>query len=386
MPFRGGEGIGSAPPREIASSGTPGTFGASFLKLRDQLSAVHADWSPSYAGGFNSETATMEIRTSIFDGCDHYGELIVSCEMCGRRPGNNLSLLSGRGDGVYAGLNYSYYNDEMDAQEILGEHLASVYLLDEDLEFSQTLLRTAWFQPEHLFAQHSAIYSELEGSVAGEVNTGADGFWVSDQSAHPGSENICVDHLGSGNKTYVVVVFHEPIDESKMRYSPSAGKPAVGSDGELKTPVRPRIVVIIEKQFAKTVFGDFSVFPQVPWEEQAHMWHNMAVASNAGGNNGLVSIVNDGLFWRAAVELQSEQSANPDNWINRQYRIQALGYFLQAALLGHESIHELLPGLIAGTGASPLTIKDAERALRIRAQRFDDKARALAQEWMGSGL
>ncbi len=384
---KSGKGIGSAPPGDtISSSGVPGTFGASFLKLKERLSAEYADkLGVAYAGSFNSETASMEIRTAIFESCNHHEELIASCETCGRRPGNNLSLLSGRGDGVYAGLNYSYSSDDLDAQELLGEHLASVYLFDQDIAFAQSLIQTGWSQPELLFVQHSAIYSQLEGSVAGEVHTGADGFWVSDRSAHPGSKDVCVDHLGSGNKTYVVLVFHEPIDESKMSYSPSAGEPVVDADGKLKTPVRPRIVVIIEKQFATTVFGDFSDFSRVPWEEQAHLWMNMVVASNAGGDNGLLGIVNDGVFWRAVLDRQAEFS-DENFWINRQYRVQALGYFLQAALLGDQSSHDHARDLIAGAGSSPLTLKDVERALHSRAQRFDENARALAQQLMGTSL
>jgi hypothetical protein len=388
QPFdKNGTGIGSVPQGDtMASSGTPGTFGASFLKLKDQLAAVYDDqFGAAYAGSFNSETASMEIRTDIFDSCDHHEEFIVSCDTCGRRPGNNISLLTGRGDGVYAGLNYSYSNDEMDAQERIGEHLASLYLFDQDIACAQSLIRSGWAQPEPLFIQHSAIYSELKGSVAGEVHTGADGFWVSDRSAHPGSKDVCVDHLGSENKTYVVVVFHEPIEESKMYYSPSAGEPAVDSEGKLKTPVRPRVVMIIDKQFATTVFGDFSDFSPVPWEEQPHLWMNMIVASNASADNGLLGIVNDGMFWKNVLDRQA-QISDEDFWINRQYRVQALGYFLQSALLGDQSSREPARDLIARTGSAPLTVKDAEQALRIRAQRFDDNARALTQELMGGGL
>ena len=388
QPFdKSGKGIGSAPPDDkVMSSRVPGTFGASFLTLTERMSAVYSDtYRVSYAGSFNSETASMEIRTSIFDRCDHFEELIVSCEACGRRPGNNLALLSGRGDGVYAGVNYSYFNDDMDAQERLGEHLASLYLFDQDIQFAQSLIRTGWSQPERLFIEHSAIYSELKGSVAGEVHTGADGFWVTDQSAHPGSKDMCVDHLGSEHKTYVVVVFHEPIEESKMYYSPSVGEPAVDSEGKLKTPVRPRIVMIIEQQFASKAFGDFSDFSSVPWDEQPHLWMNMVVASNMAGDNGAVSIVNDGLFWKAVVDRQAGFS-DESFWINRQYRVQALGYFLQSALLGDQSSHDHARDLIAVTGSSPLTMEDVERALHTRGQKFDENARALAHQLMGKSL
>lgn len=381
------KGIGSAPSSQPdISFGGPGTFGISFLKLRDSLSSLYSDRGlTSYAGSFNSETASMEIRTEILDRCRHAEEFIANCDTCGRRPGNNISLLTGRGDGVYAGINYSYSNDEMYAQERIGEHLASLYLFDQDIACAQSLIRTGWSEPESLFFEHSAIYNELVGSVAGEIRTGADGFWVSDRRAHQGSKDVFIDHLGSENKTYVVVVFHEPIDESQMYYSPSAGEPAVDSDGKLKTPVRPRVVMIIEQQFAKAVFGEFSDFSSVSWEEQPHLWMNMLVASNASTNNGLLGIVNDGIFWRTVVDRQS-QFSDEGFWINRLYRVQALGYFLQSALLGDQASHEHARELIAGTGSSPLTMKDAERALHIRAQKFDDNARALAQELIGSGL
>lgn len=285
---------------------------------------------------------------------------------------------------MYAGLNYSYSNEETDAQERIGENLASLYLFDQDIEYAQALIRAGWEKPESLFVQHSAIYNELEGSIAGEVHTGSDGFWVSDESAHPGSKDVFINHLGSENKTYVVVVFHEPIDESKMYYSPSAGEPAVDSDGKLKTPVRPRVVMIIEQQFAKAAFGDLSDFAPVPWEEQPHLWMNMIVASNTSTDNGLAGIVNDGIFWKAVVDRQS-QFSEEGFWINRLYRVQALGYFLQSALLGDQASREHARELIAGTGSLPLTMKDAERALHTRAQRFDDNAKALAQELMGKG-
>lgn len=376
---KSGEGIGPSPSGVGAEhEDQAGSFGATFMQLKDGLKDFYGDQSDaSYAGSFNSETASMEIRTEIFDKCSHHQELVATCDDCGRKPGNNISLLTGRGDGVYSGISYSFSNDEMDSRERIGEHLASIYLFDQDIALAQSLIRTSWSQPEALFNEHSLAYRHLQGSVAGDITTGPDGFWISDQSAHPGSRDASINHFGSDNKSYTVVVFHEPIDESKMYYSPSSGEPEVDADGRLKTPVRPRLVLIIERQFATKVLGEISNFPAVPWQEQPRLWMNMIVASNAAGDNGLSAIRNDGVFWNAVVHRQA-QFSDEDFWINRLYRIQALGYFLQLALLGDESSRTSATDLIVGSGASPLTLEDVEFALRMRAQRFDDKATALA--------
>lgn len=380
-PGRSGEGIG--PSQSAVGAGhadTAKSFGATFVQLKDSLQDLYGDQSVvAYAGSFNSETASMEIRTEMFDKCSHHEELVANCEDCGRKPGNNISLLTGRGDGVYSGISYSFSNEEMNSRERIGEHLASIYLFDQDIAFAQSLIRSSWHQPEDLFIEHFRAYRHLQGSVAGDIVTGPDGFWISDQSAHPGSRDACINHFGSDNKSYVVVVYHEPIDESKMYYSPSSGEPAVDADGKLKTPVRPRLVLIVERQFAAQVFGGLSHFPAVPWPEQPHLWMNMIVAGHAAGDNGLSAIRNDGVFWRAVVERQA-QFSDEGSWINKIYRIQALGYFMQLALLGDESCRDGARSLIVGSGTSPLTSADVKMALRLRAQNFDDKAAALALE------
>ena len=53
---------------------------------------------------------------------------------------------------------------------------------------------------------------------------------------------------------------------------------------------------------------------------------------------------------------------------------------MQLALLGDESCRDGARSLIVGSGTSPLTSEDVKMALRLRAQKFDDKAAALALE------
>jgi hypothetical protein len=360
-------------------SAEAGTFGHSFLALKERLRDGYPGGAEaSYAGTFNSEIASMEIRTDIFEACAHHTEFVANCEKCGRRPGNNLSMLTGRGDGVYSGITYSYSTEEMDEEERIAEHLASAYLFDQDIAFAMTLAQNGWSNPEGLFIQLAMEYRELQGSVAGEFYTGDYGFTVSDESAEPGSADAVVNHWGSDNKSYVVVVFHEPIDASKMYYSSSAGDPVVDANGNLKTPVRPRVVLIIEKELAVATFGDFSDFPAVPWAEQPHLWMNMTVASNMSRDNGINTMVNDGIYWNGVASRQAQVSPE-DFWINKEYRMQALGYFLQGALLGDESCHERARSVLLGSGPSPLTMGEVELALRARAQRFDEKARTLVE-------
>jgi len=352
-----------------------GTFAAYYRVLKDSLEREFPDYMAGYAGTFNSETASMEIKADVFAACNHHSEFSAECPTCGRRSGNNLSLLSGRGDGAYSGVNYWTGREFFEDRE--PDLLAAIYLFDQDIAFAQNLVRSGWSDFESLFIQHSQPFRNLPGSVVGEVATGSDGFWVGDKTAEPGSANAIIDHWGSEEKTYVVICFYEPIDVSQMYYGPSSGEPIVDENGDMKTPVRPRVVFILERSFAQKTFGDLGDLPEINWGEQATLWMNMTVAGQAGGNNALVVLSNGGLFWKDVYLSSSDRSGG--NFLTRRYRLQALSFYLHGALSGSEDCMAEATKLLGQPLSGSFTSEEISAALRRRGQNFDTKARELLE-------
>jgi hypothetical protein len=375
-------GAGGQPERDhtfpdgLSKSGASeamGTFAAYYLALKEGLEREYPDYMAGYAGTFNSETASMEIKADVFIACNHHTEFSADCSTCGRRPGNNLSLLSGRGDGVYSGVNYWSGREFFEDRE--PDLLASVYLFDQDIAFAQNLAKSGWSDFETLFIHHSQPFRGLPGAFVGEIVTGPDGFWVGDRTAEPGSANAIIDHWGSQDKTYVVVCFYEPIDVSQMYYSPSSGEPVLDENGALRTPVRPRVVFIVERRFASQAFGQFDDLATINWAEQAPLWMNMIVASHAGGNNALVVLSNGGLFWKD-VHL-SFSNSNGDNFLSRRYRLQALSFYLHGALSGNEDCMAEAARLLRQPLSGNVTVGEISAALRRRGQKYGAKATEL---------
>jgi hypothetical protein len=362
-----------------AAIGAPGSFGAAFVRMKQVIADNYSDAMTGYGGTFNSETAFMEIRGGVFTRCAHHREISAECGDCGRVDGNNISVLSGRGDGLYSGLNYwassRFFEDRNDA-----DLLASLYLFDRDIAYSLTLAGEGWADPEGLFIQLTKEYAHLPGSVVGEIQAGPDGFWVGDKSAESGSTHALIDHWGSQNKTFVVVCFFEPIDPSKMYYSKPGGEPLMDAEGNLRTPVRPRIVWILDRAFATTVFGDFSQLSVVSWREQPTLWFNMIIDANAV-DNGVICVFENGQYWND-VYLAYRKSGGVD-FVSRKYRLQALGYFLQGALLGDERSLREAKKLLLEAECSPVSAAEMKGELLARGQEYDDNARRFIESLQG---
>lgn len=347
-----------------------GSFGYSFSLLKASMESNFPESISGFAGSFNSETANLELRTAIFPHCPHWAEFIVRCSACGREPGNNLRLLTGRGDGVDSGINYWAESREFENRQ--NDLIASVYLFDENIAFSKALVENDWSEPEQLFFRSSAGFVRTMGSIAGEISTDADGFWIGDRSAEAGSAHAVIDHWGSANNTYLVLCFHEPVDSKMMHYSQGGIEPLRNSDGSLKTPLRPRLMLVVEREFARKTFGEFSDFLEVDWDEQAVLWQNMIVAGSAQ-SNGISSIKNAGIYWANVLAYQLRNYG--ESFLTEKYRRQALGFYLQAVLLGDNSSVDQCKSLL-NTIASPQgALEESEAALRARAQNFDQRAR-----------
>ena len=349
----GDSGTGSPPRDAGATKNSPGTL----LWVMDRLEAYLGEKYPSfgigYGGAFNSETATAEIRGALFDHCDHFDELIADCDTCGRKPGNNIRLLTGSGDGVYSGINYWAAQSYQGDHDINPELIASFYLFDRGSAHSRGIDARGWDSPMPFFFSNAVTYQEHQGSVVGDFTAGSEGFWIGDAGASDGSSYALVNHWGSENRSYRVIAFSEPVEAREIR----------GASAPDGVPVRPRIIVILGQQIANDVFGSGADFADIDWDAQPRMWGKLSVQANiGGGDNGVACLSNDGIYWEKV--RKGFQGSSPA--LQRKYETEVLGRWYQAALVGHEKSYSYLADLLREVSDRPFTEEEILSALRSR--------------------
>ena len=329
-------------------------------RLERYLGEHHDNFGIGYSGAFNVETATAEIRGARFETCDHYDELTAHCDSCGRRVGNNIRLLSGSGDGVYSGINY-WAHQTYSEDKVNPELLASFYLFDSGSAHSSGIDARGWESPMQFFFQCAAQYQDLDGSIAGDIKTGDDGFWLAEARAGHGSRDAQVNHWGSENRDYRVIAFSELAEPSR-------------SSAIEDRPYRPRILLILGKRIAEAIFHPGEL-KEIDWASQPHKWGQMSVQANiGGGGNATACLNNDGIYWRTALERHVENIGESDAMF-RRYQEQVLGLFLQGALLGNDRSRELLGTFLNNPQTSQSDDLALARALAARGWTLTDEAR-----------
>jgi len=355
--------IGRTTGPSEAAAPLPGTLFWVTGLLEAYLGEHCPNFGIGYSGALTTETATVEIKGGVFDSCDHFDELASNCESCGRTTGNNIRLLSGSGDGVYSGINYWAAQNYDGDDEVNPELLASFYLFDEGNAHSNGIDARGWDSPGPFFFQNAALYKELPGSIVGDVQAGPHGFWVGEARAHHGSADAIVNHWGSEDRPYRIVVFSEKGEEGTGRDTGNSDSP----------PLVPRILLVLGREIAEAMFASVDGLIQVDWTQQPEKWNNMAVFSSiGGGSNTLACLANDGMYWLKVLE-RHHSVADPNQILSRKYQRQALGLLLQGALLGNQQARTLLRDLVREP-YGPFDDEAISEALHARGWKATDEA------------
>ena len=350
-----------------SDSPAPGTLFWVTGLFEDYIDKNAPHFGVGYSGAFTIETATVEIKGNAFGECDHFDELSSECQKCGRKAGNNIRLLSGSGDGVYSGINYFAAKNYETDDDLNPELMASFYLFDDGNAHSNGIDARGWDSPQLFFFQHANNYRDLPGSIVGDVQAGPNGFWVGEATAHHGSNDALVNHWGSENTEYRVLVF---FDTGKERVLEDSG------DSE-SPPLVPRILLILKKDIADTIFGNAPGLTDVDWTKQPEKWGNMTVfASIGGGDNTLACLANDAIYWLKVLESH-HSVPDPNHILSKKYQQQVLGLMLQGALLGSEQSRSLLRGLLQEPTYGPFDHEDISAALHSRGWKLTEDATSL---------
>ena len=349
---------------ERPQSPKPGTLFWAINLIDAYIEESTPNFDVDYSGAFTIETATVEIKGNIFGECDHFDELSSECQKCGRKAGNNIRLMSGSGDGVYSGINYFAAKNYETDDDLNPELMASFYLFDDGNAHSNGIDARGWDSPQLFFFQHANNYRDLPGSIVGDVQAGPNGFWVGEATAHHGSNDALVNHWGSEDTEYQVLVFFDTGEKRVLRASECSESP----------PLVPRILLILKKHIADTIFANTTGLTDIDWTKQPEKWDNMTVfASIGGGDNTLACLANDAIYWLKVLE--SHHSApDPNPILSKKYHRQALGLMLQGALLGNEQSRSLLRCLLQNPTYGPFNREDISAALQSRGWKLSDDA------------
>ncbi len=298
-------------------------------------------WSGlALAGSLNIESGTFEIKSENFascEDCESQTGVVRNCRACGRKPGNNLQFLAGKGDGVYAGVGL-----------LDGLHLfAAVYVFDDRNNFANSVaedlldgtLKGNRFEEKILQALFQ--YSDLEGYEVGSIRASFEitsdlGFVAGD--LHSGLGNFAtVDHPFADGE-YITILFSEPILIRAEVMNSGQDFDTSQWDGGFEDAIRPRVALILDGKYASKVLKNIQL-RGTDWDAQAQVWNSTQVESNIGeGNAGVTNLMN-GLLWDAAA---GDQAALEEFGIMEYtYGTRAMGFFVQGALCGNENCVEL---------------------------------------------
>jgi hypothetical protein len=340
-----------------------------------------------FAGTFNIEGGFAEFRTGYFGRCERCLEeavLIHDCSICGRKPGNNVSFLSGRGDGVYSGV--SVYGD--DGLTLLGV----AYIFDEDNRFSELIVQQFRDSDPNdinfqiLLALGIGDFRELEPYFAGKINCPANGgLLVGDQLAGENDNFAVVDHLFSERQTYSVFLFMEPLlDSPTVAAGIGLGASPESYNGGFEGSMRPRVVLLIQEEQANKVVQLSEKSKGFEWERQCESWNNGTVTANVGGQkNGEVAMLVNANFWEITANRQlgfnqKFEGVVHDLWV--QYAKRCVSWNAQAALLGNKvAISNLdnLSSTLQGISENKLLNSEfVEEALKIRGWSYDEESKS----------
>lgn len=299
------------------------------------------NWSGlALAGSINIESGTVEIKSENFASCrscESQAGVTRNCKTCGRKRGNNLHFLAGKGDGVYAGVGL------LDGLHLFG----AIYVFDEQNRFANAVsedllvgtLKGNRFQEK--LVQALFEYSDLEGYELGSVLANFEytddlGFVVGD--IHSGMGNFAtVDHPFA-NGEYVTILFSESILVRAEEMSFAGEFDTNEWDGGYADALRPRVALVLDSEYASKVLNNIHL-QETDWDLQVQAWNTTKVEANVGEQNAGVTNLMNGLLWDAAAV---DQEALEDfGLMHYTYGTRAMGFFVQGALCGNQDCVEL---------------------------------------------
>lgn len=292
------------------------------------------------AGSLNIESGFVEVKSDNFASCvscESQNDVTRNCTACGRKSGNNLNFLAGKGDGVYAGVGL------FDGLHLFG----AIYIFDEQNDFANSVaedlldgtLKGNQFQQK--LVQALLQYSDLQGYEVGSVSANFEkvddlGFVLGDIDSAAGGF-ATVDHpFANGN--YVTILFSESILARAKGMNFGQDFDTDEWDGGYKDAIRPRVALILDSKYSPKVLKNIRL-EATDWNLQSQSWKITKVEANIGKQNAGVTNLMNGLLWDAAA---GDQAALEDFGImHYTYATRAMGFFIQGALCGNEDCVEL---------------------------------------------
>ena len=323
--------------------------------------------SVQLAGSLNIETSSIEFSSEYFGDCTKCSEqagIVLSCRACGRKPGNNIRLLSGSGDGVYSGLVW------------LGgpEVLAACYLLDDDKKFAEAVGNNLMTEDPNdvrpwldLFVEACENYLESEVAVAGTLKArfkepGDLGFIATDPRTEQMGADVSVDHP-EANGEYVVLVFLEDmLNSPAAALSIQMGSGAENFNGGYGQAKRPRAVYLIRKDHWQA--GNVSKIRtlEVDWQKQSEAWRRSQVVGHVGRTNYAIAMYLNSLNSLDIAELELTPDPEFNEGLAMLYSTRSFGYLVQGALQGDENCRESMVDMIEASEQNDILTPHVVRA------------------------
>lgn len=347
------------PPKIGQAEPTAPTLRASITNL-----ATHSQGS-GLGGSVNVESGAFEFssRRSRYacESCADQRGFTRECATCGRAPGNNISFLAGRGDGVYSSVVF-YGQGGLDA-------LATVWVFDEHNAFSQSTL-TAINSGlkgvdvlKDLLVPGLVEYLDLPGIVVGEIDSADNESLVgSDVSMRIFDDAMVVVPWSEGHK-YTIAVYFEPVISS-LGLEIGLGGDRDGLTGGFEESLRPRVAIAIDSRYASEILSiDSELAERHDWARQHDAWATMPVASNLSASNGPAVAHNNGLLWLRYLEIAGMPALDK---VSALYFVEALGWFVQASAEGDDEATVQIQKIYARYGSTLLDRNFLELAVISR--------------------
>lgn len=299
-------------------------------------------------GSVNIESGAFEFSSGssryACESCARQQAFTRECATCRRAPGNNVSFLAGRGDGVYSSVIF-YGQGGLDA-------LATVWVFDEHNAFSQSTLPAINSGLKDINVLSDLLmpglveYLDLPGIVVGEIDSSSPPLVASDVGMRIFDDAMVVVPWSEGHK-YTVAVYFEPVISS-LGLDIQLGADRDTLTGGFEESLRPRVAIAIDSTHASEILAiDKELAQRHDWARQHDAWATMAVASNLAESNGPAVAYNNGLLW---LRYLGNAGMPALDRVSVLYVVEALGWFVQASAEGDDEATVQIQKLYARYG------------------------------------
>lgn len=292
-----------------------------------------------FTGTVNIESGWAELKSLPFSSCTDCSEIAaftVNCQSCGRSEGASYSFLAGDGDGVYSSV--GWFDPETK------NLVASMWVFDENALFASKVddetRASAVDSNSVLGALIDAVrpFVDLQGIPIGQVTSNGQDLTVTDRNFRP-TLDVEVPLPFSEGGSFELLAFMENVEESSLfKRSLQQGVEKNLLNGGLNESVRPRVLLVVNTQWAATLMGSKqSAQTEINWEHQINAWKSMFVYCNLPGTeNGKIAAFNNGI-----VSLKYSEDLLVRSPEGMFYSLETVSWLLQAAFLGDGDAHHL---------------------------------------------